>query len=613
MSEICRSKNTKALRGAVAIKAVGPGEMIGFLPPGLILSESTGLASPFGQMLNNYLLNNPDETLAVTGSTDLYAKPSIQFAAFIAHELQFNKDSFWCPYFETLPADFGLPLQWPQKDIDLFLEGTNLEFMAKERRRMLEDAVRLIRRAAQSTKGFEYCSDLSFDSLAWAYSAIISRAFPKGKSIIVDGSLDTQTAASAGVEDGEVATRQKGYGQNDPKALFELCLYPVLDMINHKRGQEIEWNSQITPGITFISPLGIQAGEVIWNNCSIQMDPKGNENLLSNYGFVLDPNPEDYAKIALNISPQDPLHEYRKSILNLHRAVSTVHLFFEDDRKIADDLMSATRILVGSELEVEQVVASLEGDVSKGTAKLDLVALSTLFGLISGKVQKLEDRKRKLDGFTCVSDSQRERLAMANTYREGQIRIFRHTLSLVQQAFARILSKDGISSASQLLTLRNSSQSGQVLEAIAEDLNSIDDEGLLDQDTILALILMHEEFLGSESEFRGFFVGESGGRRSVDEALAILGDQANEMIDFYNQALNPFLQKSAFFRELSHQQDTPAAAFSASRFVWAHSFLQTHGINLSVSVLSAMDLLDLFQDEVEGGDEQEDLFGVVML
>ncbi|KAJ3024250.1 UNVERIFIED_CONTAM: hypothetical protein HDU68_008260 [Siphonaria sp. JEL0065] len=591
----------EGLRGAVAIKEIPAGSTIGFLPPSLILSESTGASTPFGTMLSTYMDSHPQETEAVTGSTDLYAKASIQFAAFIAHEQQYNTKTFWKPYFDTLPLDFGLPLQWPVDDVALFLDGTNLEFMAKERRRMLEDAVILIRNAASSSPEFKHCSStFSFDSLAWAYSAIISRAFPKGKSIIVDGSLDTSSAAS-GISSDE-SRREKGFGQNDPKALFELCLYPVLDMINHKRGQEIEWNSEKVPGITFISPLGVATGQVVWNNYG----SKGNENLLSNYGFILSPNPEDYAKIALNISPQDPLHEYRKSILNLHRNISTVHLFFGDDVKVSEELMTATRILVGSEREVESVVASIVGDVSVGNAKLDLVALSTLYALVTDKLQKLEVRKRALKEFVCTSDAQKERLSMANVYREGQIKIFSHALTLFQAKFSHILSNNTEEcSSSFILTLRNSRQSGLVLEAIAQDLSPIDEQGILDQDTILALVLMHEEFLGPESGFYGFFESKSG-KRSVEEAAALMGDQAQEMSQFYTEALSGFLSESPFFVSLDEE------SFTAERFVWANSFLETNGITLRGSVLRGMGLLDLFSDD-EDEEEEEDVFGIVMM
>ncbi|KAJ3072431.1 hypothetical protein HDU98_003599 [Podochytrium sp. JEL0797] len=574
------------LRGVVACTAIPAGGAIGQLPPVLILSESTGLASAMGIQLDAYMEAHADETVAATGTTDLYAKAALQFAAFLASEAK-KGGSFWSPYFDTLPSDFGLPLQWPPADVARFLHGTNLEFMAKERHRMLEAAVALISHADPNTK-------VDFESLAWAYSAILSRAFPKGKSIVVNGGFSGSNPEDAPA----VSQNERGSGINDPKALYELCLYPVLDMINHQRNQKIEWNSESTPGITFIAPDEIAAGQVIWNNYG----SKGNENLLSNYGFVLNPNPEDYAKISLNISSSDPLHHYRKSVLDLGvaRHISTVHLFFGDDKSISDELMTATRILVGTEREVESILETLVGVVSKGSAKLDLVALSTLFSLIASKIAKIEEGKRDLAGFECTSDVQEERLRMANIYREGQLKVFKNALRLCQEDFSRILSNHSQESKGTfVLTLRNSKQSGLVLQAIAE-LTEMDEQGLLDQDTILSLILMHEESLGSESEFDAFFKTSA---RSSEEAIVMMGEQSENMTQFYDVELFPFLSQSDFF---AHQRDT----FSGARFVWANSFLETHGVTLGCSLLAAMGVCDLFEDDV---DAQESIFGVVMM
>ncbi|KAJ3286750.1 isoamyl acetate-hydrolyzing esterase [Rhizoclosmatium sp. JEL0117] len=588
-----RIEEREGLRGVTAIESIGAGSEIGRLPPQLILSESTGLSSSFGRALNAHLDAHPEDTLAMTGSTDTYARAAVQFAAFLAFERRRGNASFWAPYLSTLPDDFGLPLQWPSEDVAALLRGTNLQFMATERRRMLSDAIPLIRAAVPD-------SNIDFDDLAWAYAAIVSRAFPKGRTVVVDDSHDLLDV---------LTENDKGSGINNPNTkVVELCLYPVLDMINHKRNQKIEWNAEKVPGgISFISPNGVPAGEIVWNNYG----SKGNENLLSNYGFVLSPNPEDYAKIALNISPTDPLHHYRHSILSLGpaRHISTVHLFFADDVKLSDELLTATRILVGTEPEVESVVQSMvdlaasqgyktNRDVSRASAKLDLVALSTLYALVSAKVDAIVKGSIELESYVCAdkSDLEKERLRMANVYRQGQIAVFKNALRLCQEHFKRVLSNNtDEATSSYILTLRNSKQSGLVLEAVAE-LAQVDQEGLLDQDTILALVLMHERMLGDDSEFAAFFKALN---RSNEEARKLMSEQVEDMSQFFEDALLPFLSQSPFFANLSTTE------YSAAQFVWANSLLDTHGITLNSNILKAMDLFDLFDDE----DADESIFG----
>lgn len=69
--------------------------------------------------------------------------------------------------------------------------------------------------------------NITWEQFLWAFCCISSRAFPKLNGKVI-GSDSTTTKS---VNEGQEAI--------DP----EVCMWPVLDMFNHKLNQPIEWNT----------------------------------------------------------------------------------------------------------------------------------------------------------------------------------------------------------------------------------------------------------------------------------------------------------------------------------------------------------------------------------
>ncbi|KAI8854943.1 hypothetical protein BC829DRAFT_105535 [Chytridium lagenaria] len=275
-------------RGAVALKDIHAGEEIGYLPESLILSEGVARASKVGGCVHSYMLDHPEDVVQRLGDSDPYAPGLVVLAAFIAYERYHNgKTSFWWPYLNVLPETYDLPIEWSQEEVESLLAGTNIYFIVRERKKLLRNAVALIQTALEE-KGIK--DEINYSHILWAYCVIASRAFPKSLGVVKPESSEAQADTLDPFTTNRVA---------------ELCLYPVLDMLNHQRGRKIEWNSLVKPGIAFITVDAFQKGDTVWNNYG----PKGNENLLANYGFVLADNPEDYFKLSLNIQAEDPLRK----------------------------------------------------------------------------------------------------------------------------------------------------------------------------------------------------------------------------------------------------------------------------------------------------------------
>ncbi|KAI8830081.1 hypothetical protein BJ741DRAFT_621058 [Chytriomyces cf. hyalinus JEL632] len=582
-------ETVNGLRGCTAANPIRSGSSIAFLPPNLILDEQKARESRVGKVLQRF------QTFEFS-KTDVYATPTLLLAAFLAHERFHSKTSFWKPYLESLPPTFNLPIEWDEYQVGL-LEDTNLHYMVQDRQAMIKRAVELFNEAFRG----ESMPALTFDELRWGYGVIQSRAFPKNKSVAIVDECERQN------EDVKLDEKQ---------ALSELCLYPVLDMINHKHNQKIEWNTIDPPGITFISPDKIKKGSVLWNNYG----SKGNENLLSNYGFILPNNPQDYAKIALNIAPRDPLAPLRRSLIESLN-IPLVHMLFSADDALDPRLIEATRVLVGNarELAVFQRENSVNasGIVGTGISRIDALALNTLQALIQDKVDRISRSMHWLDA---VSPNEsaivRDRRSMVRVYREGQVDAFKRALECCTFKLKELLiveesddTGDAVTSGEEtplcrFLSLQNPAQSGEVVGAVA---GLDDEEGVLDQDTILSLILMHEASLGAESAFHEFFAEGRPGQRSDEQVREIVGDLADEMESYYTSMVEPFLSKDAFFSKALE-----TGIFTASRFVWASSLLETHGVSLSASALLSIGAD--FMTPQEGGDEvsEASIFGVYM-
>ena len=253
------------IRGARAKYSIEAGQIIGYLPECLILSETTAKNSHIGKAVMEYMDQHPEDVKALGGGKDPYAAGLVLLAAFIAYSKRNSSSSFWTPYLSSLPACFGLPIEWPETCIDSYLKNTNIMYIVRERKRLLRDAVDLIRNACKQSEvpwienSTDHEVEISYDEMLWAYGVIASRAFPK--------SLPSSLLPSDDIDDLKITFSK------DTDKVSELCLYPVLDMLNHERGRKIEWNSVIKDGISFITPEGIEKGTTLWNNYG----SKGNE------------------------------------------------------------------------------------------------------------------------------------------------------------------------------------------------------------------------------------------------------------------------------------------------------------------------------------------------
>ncbi|KAI8824469.1 uncharacterized protein EV422DRAFT_565158 [Fimicolochytrium jonesii] len=526
-----------ASRGVYASDTITTKEVITSIPYSLVLSETVARSSPFGAKLHSYLQQHASDI--THNGKDPYAPGLILVSAFLVYEMYENAGSFWKPYLEALPEEYSLPLSWPESEVAQLLKGTNLYHIVEERRKLLQKGLEMVREA---------CGDmfirnsLIWPNLLWAYSAVSSRAFPRSRPATAE---DREHAAEEAAEISSGAS--------------ELCLYPVLDMLNHRRGHRIEWRIEDGQSVSFIALEDVAAAGEVFNNYGA----KGNENLLGNYGFVLDPNPEDYVKVALNIRDEsDPCAQRKRELLAAVQPNRLVHLLFagDDETALPPDLVAVTRLLVMNEHGIE---LDLHGGAALRSAvnpRNEVATYSTLWQLLGGKLREIS-KPLQTGGVDA------ERVRMVTVYRQGQARILRHNMTLATQALCSFLQlKAGPTSpiSSILLTL-DSSHLPHCFRSLMSTLTAQDEDELFDEDTLLCLAVAHEMQVGDKSAWRGV-------PATTRHSEELISAQAAELYAHFQSNLSSVLHDTG--------PCACGAEFTNELFAVAANLLETHGVDI---------------------------------
>jgi hypothetical protein len=391
--QICKERfdDRESSREIVATKDIEEGEELCYIPSVLLLTETHAKESVIGQSL----IGNIEHLDEFSGRYP-HAVELVCMAIFMVYEKFVNISSHWKPYLDSLPLKYNLPICWEDEDLKL-LEGTNLHSATVKRKEWLNNVTKIVQPLLLEVFGHK----LRYDELLWGYCSILSRAFPKARN-------------------NESQSEMK---RTDWIELSEICMYPALDMLNHDRKAQIDW-IPTENGVSFVSRQSFQKGKPLF----LSYGPKGNENLLGNYGFVLQENPEDYYKIFLNVREEDPLYETRIRILEKLK-LKRDYMLFMNDENLSENLELTTCILISNRAELEQ----LEQTPQFRTNRMKFVMWHTLWCLMNEKLRDIKSVDGEFDP---------ERIELANTYRNGQRLILEYSIRLIEKQAVELLAKD---------------------------------------------------------------------------------------------------------------------------------------------------------------------------
>ncbi|KAL2813184.1 hypothetical protein BDW59DRAFT_178327 [Aspergillus cavernicola] len=192
-------------------------------------------------------------------------------------------ESFWYPYFRTLPQPGSLTtLPYYQGEEDLeWLEGTSLASARQQKIALLQNKYQRSHSELRKS-GSGDAEKYSWDLYLWASTIFFSRAF---SAKVLSGVIPELELPEENVS----------------------VLLPFLDISNHRPLAKVEWRAG-KESIDFVVLEHVGAEQEIANNYG----PRNNEQLMMNYGFCLAENPCDYRTVGLRAPPGSPLQIARE-------------------------------------------------------------------------------------------------------------------------------------------------------------------------------------------------------------------------------------------------------------------------------------------------------------
>ncbi|CEO98007.1 hypothetical protein PBRA_006121 [Plasmodiophora brassicae] len=196
-----------------------------------------------------------------------FHSPHTSLALFL---LQHRRDpsSRWQPYLQSLPASFPtVPVEFTDANLFAMLTGT----IAETRIRARQAALR-----SEYANLLEHCPDLGYDDFRWARTVVITRVF----GVVIDG---RRTCA----------------------------LVPMADMLNHRPARQTSWRydqDQRAFVVRALEPIAV--GQEILDNYG----RKCNSRWLVNYGFALEPNPDNETRVWIGLAQGHPLNRLKQRL-----------------------------------------------------------------------------------------------------------------------------------------------------------------------------------------------------------------------------------------------------------------------------------------------------------
>lgn len=449
-------------RGVIAVHEKREFDLIADIPESILLTESVARGSPVGVALTAYFesIGRQSSPLVLEAkwitahNNNIRANGLLFIIVFMVYQqFELERDeAFYSPYLDSLPISYTtVPLFWTLEEMKKYIGvGTNLLNLLVNRLAVLKSGFELVH-AACSSKFVKKPKALSWENFLWAYVSISSRAFPLLSGSISAGqglhAINSSSNTSVGDDLNDDLKR-------DPT---EVCMWPILDMFNHKLNQKIEWSTLLKPQhVSYIARDVCKVGEEINSNYG----PKGyekwstehylynkgfvfnpcytfpsscrNEMFLGAYGFVIDPNPNDYFKLTIQVSERDLLAARKRKLLE-KCCISKSHLLFEREKDIAGageeqpiiiskSLMSALRVFCMNEHEL--TLKECDGDskvIEPINPRNELSVLNALFTLMSEKLELIEQTiDIKASTGDRYSELDLEKIRMGRVYRDGK-------------------------------------------------------------------------------------------------------------------------------------------------------------------------------------------------
>ncbi|EXJ63929.1 hypothetical protein A1O7_00264 [Cladophialophora yegresii CBS 114405] len=384
--------------------------------------------------------------------------PECLQAFYLMDQLILGPTSCWAPYIATLPTvDEVTAMQFEEEADVAWLNGTNLRAGLSTRAAKWKE---MYLQASSELRQLGWANALNgsytWPRFRWAAWNFGSRSFT---SQVLDATLPADLA--------QLKRTPKGYESYDLVKLFSDrfgVLLPLLDLLNHRPGAQVEWQARYNfVGLQILESY--ESGQELCNNYG----PRDNEGLLLAYGFTVQNNPFDHLVISIKAPPASPLDVARKVWKQDLRSDPERRCFIFDYKHPAStsaialelslfsfDLLDSISILCANEREMQSMNTRRQSLMSfclhNKSARFEdgriiLATLSQLLRECSVRAERLRvtDPARTVLGLKPANAKQQN----AKIYRDSQLEIVETAVALC--TFILKCAISGPSSDEQLL------------------------------------------------------------------------------------------------------------------------------------------------------------------
>lgn len=347
------------------------------------------------------------------------ANESAALILYLIAELAKGDQSFWSPWFNSLPRHFHTPINYASDLVEDLLEGSSVSPLVDTLRTELEEMYKdwFVPFAVEADAENYPRAKCTYELFIRAHSIIESRSFK----------IDDAT-----------------------------MLVPFADMANHAPRDTPMHNSRAR-GWMFegnANDLGLEMhtgdnGAVEGDQLCISYGRLPNWQMLVHYGFTIMPNPDDEIVISLQM-PEEDQEEYLQKTIVLHVVLGDAVLdhAISAAKPLPADLLAATRILLAEGDELKDAVRKdFRKPVSVRNEKAVVQQLRSLVhslldsidlcdGTIDNNVNEERERSNDEDNSRTVFSR------FCSIYINSQIDIMKRTLNALNQVESDILTEE---------------------------------------------------------------------------------------------------------------------------------------------------------------------------
>lgn len=218
-------------------------------------------------------------------------------------------------------------------------------------------------------------------------------------------------------------------------------LLPVLDILNHRPGAQIEWQARHD----FVGLEVLEAyaeGQELFNNYG----PRDNESLLLSYGFVLNDNPFDHIVVSIRVPQDSPLTDARSWPRDPRSNEQfNCYIFGPEHPIVANgahveraffsyDLLDSISVLTGNDRELGMMYNNQKTMMSMCLPN-NFPDFHNVLGAISQLLQDVRARARRLQMTDPAQDNpparpQSQKQRYAQQYRQSQLSILQNAIAV---------------------------------------------------------------------------------------------------------------------------------------------------------------------------------------